>query len=315
MLASDEPPTNFLFDYPGADFILRSIDSHHLRIPKCYIVNSSPVLAELIRNVLVPPDAAPAEASSLPVVQLPETGEILHSLLTFVFPVTPIIPPDTEGTMELLSVAQKYQMNSVLAHIRSIVAQESPLSARPETSFYTYALAQKYGLRQEALQAAQIAISNYPMTIEDLDEKFDVVPGASLYELWQYHKRVRAILASDLKEFRASCARGTLTGLRCRWFSPSTDISSIPSWLDDYIKSIAGAPHLFNPAELNIALARHITSQLTVSNNNRCACTYITSQTIRNFWAALDSTVHDSFEKVSCQFVDVTKLPTRLNAS
>ena len=300
MLASDEPPTNLLFDYPSADFILRSIDSHHLRIPKCYIVNSSPVLADLIRKVLVPPDAARDEASSLPVLQLPETGEILHSLLTFVFPVTPIIPSATETTMELLFVAQKYQMSSVLAHIRSmIVARERPLSARPETSFHTYALAQKYGLRQEALQAAQIAISNYPMTIEDLDDKLDVVPGASLYQLWKYQEKARAILASDLKEFRASGARGTLTGLRCVWFSSSTLIPSIPNWLDDYIKSIGGAPHLFDPAEFNAALARHITSQLTDDNNhNRCACTSIPSQTIRNFWAALDSVVHGSFEKV-----------------
>ncbi|KAH9962475.1 hypothetical protein BJV74DRAFT_339188 [Russula compacta] len=231
MLASNEPPTNLLFDYPGADFIIRSNDTHHFRVPKCYIVNSSPALAELIGKALIPADVADVEPSSLPVVQLPESGAILHSLLTFVFPVTPIIPSTTETTMELLSVAQKYQMSTVLAHIRSIVARESQLSALPETSFYTYALAQKYGLRQEALQAAQIAILNYPMTIEDLDDRLDVVPGASLYELWKYHESVRAILASDLKEFRASGARGTLTGLRCGGFSSSTLISNIPAGL------------------------------------------------------------------------------------
>jgi hypothetical protein len=41
------------------------------------------------------------------------------------------------------------------------------------------------------------------MTIEDFDNKLDIMPGASLYELWKYHERVRAILASDLTEFRS----------------------------------------------------------------------------------------------------------------
>jgi hypothetical protein len=47
------------------------------------------------------------------------------------------------------------------------------------------------------------------MTIEDLDEKLDIMPGASLYELWKYHERVQANLASDLTEFRTSGAHGT----------------------------------------------------------------------------------------------------------
>ena len=304
MLTLDESTTNVLFDFPGADLTLRSNNFHHFRVLKCYIVNSSPVLAELIQKALVPPDVARVEPSpsSLPVIQLPESGAILHSLLTFIFPVTPIMPSTTERTMELLSVAQKYHMDSTLANIRSIIARESesPLSARPETSFYTYALAQQYGLRQEALQAAQIAVSNYPITIENLDDKLDIVQGSSLYELWKYHERVRTILASDLKEFRASRARGTLTGLRCGKFSSSPLISDIPSWLDDYIKSIGEAPHLFDLVELNTALTCHITRTSTDEDNNRrCACASIPSQTIRSFWAALDSAVHGAFEKVS----------------
>ena len=300
MLKLDKSSTTLLFDFPGVDLILRSNDSCQFRVLKCYIVNSSPVLAELIQKALPPPNVARVEPSSLPVIRLPESGAILHSLLTFVFPVTPIIPSTTEGTMELLSVAQKYHMDSTLTNIRSIIARESPLSARPETSFYIYALAQQYGLRQEVLQAARITISNYPITIENLDDKLDIFQGSSLYELWKYHERVRAILASDLKEFRASGARGALTGLRCGRFSSPPLISDIPNWLDDYIKSIAGAPHLFDVFELNTALARHIKRPFSAEDDNHgCACASIPSQTIRNFWAALDSAIHGAFEKVS----------------
>jgi len=47
-----------------------------------------------------------------------------HNLLTFLFPVTPLVPSTAENAMELLSVAQKYQMGSVLAHIRLSIARQ-----------------------------------------------------------------------------------------------------------------------------------------------------------------------------------------------
>src|SRR5882762_1956171 len=107
---ADEPLANIVpFDYPGADLILRSQDSHDFQVLKVFITNNSPVLEELIRRTLDSPGDANAEVS-LPVVQLPDRGEILRYLLTFIFPVTPVTPSTHEEAMELLSVAQKYQM-------------------------------------------------------------------------------------------------------------------------------------------------------------------------------------------------------------
>ena len=293
MLTSDEPLPNLLFEYRGADFILRSHDSHNFRVPKSYIVNTSPVLEQLIQRVLDPPDEIHGEAS-LPVVQLPESGAILHSLLTFIFPVTPLVPSTTEKAMELLSVAQKYQMVSVLAHIRLSIAQHNPPSTDRDTALHIYSLAQKYGLHQEALQAAQ-AILKYPMKIGDLEDKLDIMPGASLYELWKYNERARAVLKLDLTEFRTSGARETLTGLNC------VELSSFqtPRWLDDYIASIGDAPNLFDLVEFLMALARHMMNGEPGYNANRCTCVSVPSQTIRNFWEALTSVVHGSFRKVS----------------
>ena len=85
---TDEP--NILLDYPGADIILRSQDSHHLRVPKIFIIHSSPVLNELVGRTLGSPGDVNAE--SLPVVQLPESSKILHYLLTFILPLFPAIP-------------------------------------------------------------------------------------------------------------------------------------------------------------------------------------------------------------------------------
>ncbi len=285
---TDQSIANLLFDYPGADIILRSQDSCHFRVPKTPIINSSPVLGDLIRNSFV--DANASVSVSLLVVQLPESGEIVHFLLTFVFHVTPLIPPTHEKAMELLSVAQKYQMGIALTHIRGSIARQNPLPTHPEPALRVYALAQKHGLRIEALQTAR-TILRHPMTIEDFDNKLDIMPGASLYELWKYHERVRAILASDLAEFRESGARSTMTGLRCTELSSS----QIPSWVDQYIVAVGNAPNLFDPLELNMAMTRHIKN----GRNGGCECGSISSQTIHEFWDALVSVVHDCFKKVS----------------
>ena len=287
---TDRPLVFSLFDHPGVDIVLRSQDSHHIQVPKIYVVNSSPILGELIQKASDSPSNA--NAVSLPVVQLPESGEILHCLLTFIFPVTPRIPSTIEEIMELLSVAQKYQMGTALAHIRASVSQQNLLPTLLEPALRIYALAQNYGLRQEALQTAGI-ISKYPMTIEDYVNRLDIMPGASLYELWKYHERVRAILASDLAEFRESGARSTTTGFPCT----ELNSSKTPRWLDQYMESIAIAPHLLDFPELYIAMARHFKDEAKKKKSS-CKCASTPSQTIRRFWEALVSVVQGSFKKV-----------------
>jgi BTB/POZ domain len=290
MLTSNEPLPNLLFEYHGADIILCSRDVHHFRVPKVYIVNCSAVLEASIKKLLDLPRDVHGE-ESLPLIQLPESGAILHSLLTFIFPVTPIIPSTIEESMELLSVAQKYQMDSVLAHIRLSVAQQNPPPSQRNSAMYMYSLAQKYGLRQEALQAARTVLK-YPINIEALKDELDVVSGASLYELQKYYEKVRAILASDLTEFRTSGAHGTLTGLRCKEITSS----QIPCWIDIYIEDLRDDISLFDFIEFNYDLVCHMEVE---SGNPRCECHYIRSQTIREFWEALESVVDGSFKKVS----------------
>jgi hypothetical protein len=286
----DEPLANILFDYPGADVILRSQDSYHFRVPKIYIENSSPVLSELIRKAVDSPGAANASAS-LPVVQLPKRGEIIHCILTFIFPVIPLLPSTPEEAMELLSEAQAYQMDSVLSQIRDRIARHYPQHTHLEPVLRIYSLAQKYQLRPEALQTAR-SLLKYAITIEEFDDKLDIMPGTSLYELWKYYEGVRAILASDLTEFRGSAAHGTIRGIRCA----ARSSSQVPSWIDDYIESIGRTPSLFDLVEFNTAMSSHIKATAALDT---CECASIPSQTIRKFWEALASVVHGSYDRVS----------------
>jgi hypothetical protein len=287
---ADEPLANLLFDYPGADIILRSQDAHHFRVPKIYIENSSPVLSELIQRDLDHSPSAAKDDTPLRVVQISNKGEIILCLLSFVFPVFPVLPSTPEEVMELLSDAAAYQMDSVLSRIRDRIARTHPLPTHLGPVLRIYSIAQEYGLRVEALQTARTTL-NYPMTIDGFDNKLDIMPGASLYELWKYHERVRANLASDLTGFRESGARGTMAGVRCLEQSSN----QIPHWLDQYIESIGNAPNLFDPVEFNVAITRHIKN-----TKRRCECTSIPGQTIRDFWEALASVVRGGFEKVEC---------------
>ncbi|KAI9441870.1 hypothetical protein H4582DRAFT_1849548 [Lactarius indigo] len=293
------------FDYPGSDsIVLRSCDSHNFRVPKFHITIYSPVLRVLVQSASITSDLP------LPVVELPESKAILYSLLTFIFPVAPILPSTTETTMELLAVAQKYQMNSIMIHIRGAISQQDPPFIRPETAFHVYFLAQQHGLRQEALQAARVTL-HLPMTIEDLGDKLDFpgMTGAYLHELWKYHQQVRADLKSGVLEFRNSGLPDDVEGLRC--LSPRYGNQSFPRWLDDYIGSIAEDLPLFDLIEFENTRARHIESN--VVSSRACSCIDISSQVIRAFWEALTAVVHGSTERADSTLALVKEEPTSEN--
>lgn len=301
---------NLLFNFPEADIILRSRDSYEFRVLKHCIVHSSPILRE---KLLLSPDPQPdpsaslihAEANALPAVHLPVEGAILFNLLTYIFPVPPVLPSTVEKIMELLSVAQMYKMDVALTHIRNHIAQQEPPFIREETSFLIYSLSQKYGLRSEALQAARCTLNCSSLIIEDLakEEKLDMMSGAFLHELWKYHQRVRSNLALDLEEFRKSNAL-TLLGL-----SPgnlSCDDSDFPHWLDCYISKIGTGrfPVFLDLSDFHIALTKHITSR---GSSGRCtSCAGIPRSKIRAFWEALTAAVHSCIAKVSVTYYTCT---------
>ncbi|KAH8985651.1 hypothetical protein EDB86DRAFT_2833065 [Lactarius hatsudake] len=279
------------FDYPGSDtIILRTGDSHDFRVHKLNVDICSPVLRKLIRSVSNPPNVPDG---ALPVVELPENKATFYSLLTFIFPITPVLPSTTEKIMELLAVAQKYQMDSVMAHIRSTISRQDPPFIRPETALHVYFLAQEHKLRQEALQAARVTL-HLPMVIEDLGDKLDFpgMTGAYLHELWKYHQQVRADLKSGFLEFKNSGLPDGVRDLRCT--APRTGRRSFPRWLGAFIDSVAEVPHLFDLVEFENARARHLKEETNYSQT--CSCADISSQVIRAFWEALSAVVRGTIE-------------------
>ena len=285
-------PSEVLFDYPGADIAIRSCDSRVFRVLKLYVIESSSVLGELIQAACDTSGAANFASAQirLPEVQISESSAILSSLLTFIFPVTLVLPSTFGETMELLSVAQKYEMSSEIVHIRGYLSRQHPPFINPENAFLAYTLAQRYGLWEEATQAARLTLKSI-LTIETLEDKLAIMPGAYLHELWKYHRRVQTELRSNLPSSGAGAA---LKGYKCSQHSTKT---GDPYWIESYIWSIIENPSRFDPIEFQKALARHTAG--TGGTIQCLSCVHIPVETMRTFWTTLDETVHRCMAKAS----------------
>ncbi|KAI9450612.1 hypothetical protein BJY52DRAFT_1215415 [Lactarius psammicola] len=271
--------SQLLFDDPDTDVVLRSSDSQIFRVLKLYIVRCSTVLGELIRaasNTSGTTNSACARMRH-PEVQLSDSGTILSSLVTFIFPVHSVLPSSLDERMELLSVAQKYEMSSVIDHIRGSLALQEPPFIHKENAFLAYSLAQKYGLRREAIQAARFTLKT---TLTLTNEKFeDVVPGAYLHELRNYHQRVRAQLKLDLP---SSGAGALLDTFDC---SSQYDTDS-PHWVHSYIVLITENPSFFDQIGFQMALMRHTTPKVNsigIAVAGCSFCTQIPVEAMRTF--------------------------------
>ena len=227
----------------------------------------------------------------LPVVQLPENHVILTSLLTFLFPVPPILPP-REQILELLAVAQKYQASTPLTRIRDCVAKLEPKFICSETALQVYSLAWKYGVREEALLAAEETLRG-PMTLNVHNGKLNGIPSAGLVELWKYRRRVvdniRVNLGTDYS-CRDTDVHKTLLDFDCKVVNKS----KIPRWLCNYFDSILKRSAFLDITTFYLTVSSHM------SHSSECH-DYKTfpSKTTRNLWDALTAVFNDSIRKVS----------------
>ena len=213
---------------------------------------------------------------------------------------TPLCAPTAEKVMELLVVAQKYEMNSVVSHIRGAICPQDPQFLRSETAIHVYFLAQQHGLHHEAVQAARVTLRS-PMTIEGLEDKLDFpgMTGAYLHELWKYHECVRHELKLAVIQFRKYGLPDVVKRLSCT--KPLQDSSS-PQWIYDYVNSVAETlPKKlfdFDLSEFENERARHVQSNSTMTSHGACSCATMPSQVKRTLLEALMAVVYRTLEKV-----------------
>jgi hypothetical protein len=288
---------------PHADVILRSWDSHDFPVQQLYVINSSPILREQIMATTShskgpkgkpQPKATSEETVNcetlLPVVQLPENHRIISNLLTFLFPVPPILPTSREQILELLAVAQKYQASTALTRIRDCVAKLEPKFIRSETALQVYSLAWKYELREEALLAAEETLVRL-MTFKVFDDKLNVIPSAALFELWKFRQRVLDNVGVSLGT-EYSChdtdVYKVLLGFRC----DKVKDDKIPEWLCHYLNSIIKGAACLDTTTFYLTVSSHVSSGCR-------HCKPFPGKTTRKLWTALADVFHESKRRVS----------------
>jgi hypothetical protein len=107
----------------GADVILRSSDLVSFRVHKSTLVISSPFFNH---KFSIPQPLDGEVIDGLPVVHVSENSELLHSLLTLLYPIPSVMPDSYEKTLAFLSASQKYDMPTALSTVRSEIGRQLP---------------------------------------------------------------------------------------------------------------------------------------------------------------------------------------------
>ncbi|KAH8977945.1 hypothetical protein EDB92DRAFT_669091 [Lactarius akahatsu] len=181
---------------PDANIIIRSSDQVDFGIHKSLLAMSSPFFEDLLSSPQ-PPDGELVDG--LPVIQLSEDADLLNSLLSLLYPISPYIPDSYEKAFALLAACQKYDMVSIQSYIHAEIKRWPPTLIGAD-AFRRYAIASSIGLIPEMESAACLTL-DYPMTFESLGDGLWSFKGRALCDLICYRKRCRVNLVLCLDSF------------------------------------------------------------------------------------------------------------------
>ncbi|KAF8262356.1 hypothetical protein EI94DRAFT_1537445, partial [Lactarius quietus] len=127
-----------------ADVILQSSDLVSFHVHKSILAISSPLFNDMFA---LPQPCDDKAGDGLPVIHVSEDSELLHGLLSVLYPIPFAIPDSHEKKFALIAALQKYEMTAVLSAICSQLGQELTITEAP---FLAYAIASSKRLIQEA---------------------------------------------------------------------------------------------------------------------------------------------------------------------
>ena len=187
------------FEAPDADTILRCSDGKELRVHKVVLSLASPVFRDMFSL------PQPAEPSHTPIVDVPETSDILAPLVQHFYPCSPPKVPDLRVWDNLYTVADKYNAEAATELLRDILISRF-LKTAP---FRVYALASRWGLEEEAKVASWESLKmDISKGIPEEDAKLmGVVAFQKLYHLHvNCRDRARALINDN--PYTGGCVRG-----------------------------------------------------------------------------------------------------------
>ena len=197
------------FDDPDADIVLRSgftsvlapgstescVVATDFLVHKLLLIKVSSVFKSLLSSTSQILDQEIAQAvrhgikcdtrGNIPVLCLSEDRDTVHRLLTAIYPID-IVYPQTFETIKTFAAARKYGMPSVLARFRTYCSRVAPI-VTVENAFCAYVHASNEGMKEEALEAAQMTLS-LPQTFETYGSSLCGASGPALLALWKHRR-------------------------------------------------------------------------------------------------------------------------------
>ena len=159
----------------------------------------------LFDDMLSLPQPQPSEkevVDGLPMVRLPEDAEVLSSLITMVYPISPVLPDSYDKALTLLATSRKYDMVGVQSRIRAEIQSRTFPTLTGAETFRSYVISSGGQLPLEAEKLARLTLE-FPMTFEYLGDELPVpsFKGWALRDLVNYRKRCRDNIVSCFESF------------------------------------------------------------------------------------------------------------------
>jgi len=172
------------FTTNDGDIVLRSGTDpgpkHDFRVHKFILSLASPGFKDMF-TLPQPSDQDRNEESDIPVVDIPDSPKAFDTILRLIYPgVEPPKIPNTSILTVLFSVADKYNVASIHPVLR-----ERLETFLPGDPFGVYTIACRFGLPEEAKEAATVSTS-WSMINRDYDEAVQHISGPGLYRLVRF---------------------------------------------------------------------------------------------------------------------------------
>ena len=215
---------------PDADVIIQSSDLVLFRVHKSVLVTSSPFFSDMFSLPQTPSDAL-AAPDEPPVIHLSENAEVLNSLISVLYPVTPKMPRSVDNILALLAAAAKYDMEEAQSSIRAEVIRRLKSSTRTGI-FRMYAIAFRKRLVPEAVMAARLTLG-HPLTFKSLGDTLQLFEGRALGDLADFRLRSIRNFCSNWRSF-SDCLKGpSKIWVGCPSADVENDVPRLPAWLQD----------------------------------------------------------------------------------
>jgi len=159
----------------------------------------------VFEDMFTAPGPSPREqGQNKPVINLTEDSKTLHHLLTMFYPIERSMPETLEDTLSLCATCHKYQMDSTITCIRSLLLKgHKPLLFTAQNSFHAYGIARRYHLKDEALVAARLTLERR-LNFDECGEDLRFMSGADLVKLWRYRAECTKVARDCISQLKSS---------------------------------------------------------------------------------------------------------------